>query len=248
MYLCIMEVADLKQEYVGKISMFNLSKKKNTIGIFLYGSEMESLEFICCYIKKCIESGISYDLKGLASETQIVLYANEETLEEKIRIVEEIRKENMELVNSFGVPLHMTARIEESFYGIAGVLKGISYVDYINDLLEVSYYRVIAKLVCTKVSDASDTKIIRDFITLGEISGEDKLASHIQYGELDFGIIKDTINQYVPYVVHTLSIYMEDRERKEELIREFRKSILYVSNVINGKSKREEGNVALGVI
>lgn len=248
-YLCIMEVANLKQDSVGRISMFRSVKKKNNLGIFINGSELEILEFICEYIVKCVNRGLSYELKGVTDDSRVVLYSSVDTIESRLSIIEEISQERRDIVENFGTPLHMTGRIEDSFYGIAGIDKNIKYEEYINEILEVAYYRTIGKLVLAKVSKEEDKDIISNFISLLDVTFSDsKLASNYLYGNVEFGSIKDLINQYIPYVINSISIYMEDDGRNSEFSLEFKKSIRYVANVINGKNKKDSSNIILNLI
>lgn len=247
-YLIVMEVVNLKQEYVGKITMFNSSRKKNNIGIFINGPEKELLQLISEYIMKCVNLGLSYDLKGITDRLLVIFYTTEEDLDSRLKILDEIKEEYPEIVNSMGSPLHMTGRMNESYYGISSIKKDVSYIIYMNDLLEVAYYRVLAKLVGVKIDDQKASLIIENFISLSNVKSQGNLPSTYQYGDVDFGVIKDIINQYIPYVVGTLNIYMEDKNRKEEIALEFRKSIRYISNVTCGKPKKENTNIIFNLL
>ena len=54
-YLTITEIVNLKQETIGKITLFNLKQETYSLGIYIEGQEKDILYFIVEYIKKCIK-------------------------------------------------------------------------------------------------------------------------------------------------------------------------------------------------
>ena len=66
-----------------------------------------------------------------------------------------------------------------------------------------------------------------------------------EYNLVSFEAIKDLVNQYIPLVNSTLNIYMTDHDKKHNLINEFRKSMLYISNICQNRDKRAVSNIAI---
>ena len=69
-----------------------------------------------------------------------------------------------------------------------------------------------------------------------------------KYNGISFSTIKDLINQYIPTISNSLNIYMNDNKQKTILIKEFRKSLQYLSNIIAGKEKKDNSNIAFNLI
>ena len=70
----------------------------------------------------------------------------------------------------------------------------------------------------------------------------------VKYNGISFSTIKDLINQYIPTISSSLNIYMNDNKQKTILIKEFRKSLQYLSNIIAGKEKKDNSNIAFNLI
>ena len=66
-----------------------------------------------------------------------------------------------------------------------------------------------------------------------------------EYDGVNFEAIKDLINQYIPLVSATLSIYLTDKEQHKKIVEEFRKSLLYISNISQNRNKKANSNIAI---
>jgi hypothetical protein len=66
-----------------------------------------------------------------------------------------------------------------------------------------------------------------------------------KYNDVAFDTIKDLINQYIPLISSTLNIYMTDKEKNRSIVSEFKKSILYISNLCQGREKKFPSNIAI---
>jgi len=250
-YLTVTEIVNLKQETIGKITLFNLTQETYSLGIYIEGQEKDILYFIVEYIKKCINNNLSYNLKR--DNNQIVLYTSLATLKQKIKIVEKIKTDNKKQIANLYEPFPLTSKMNHSFYGIAsiGLMNKynecvITYPEYLNDLAEVAYYRVLAKLVISKITDKKAYNIINDFIILNNVKvAKDKLCTKSLYNNIIFSMIKDLINQYIPLVSNTLNVYIEDKKRNKNITIEFKKSLLYLNNIMNSKPKKEKNIISL---
>lgn len=257
-FLSTMETTNLKEKHIGvkEYSLFNNDNAQPTISIYINGPEKERILLLNEYIKKCILNNINYDMSGLCNQNESILYANTKDLSSKLEILNNIAEEHPDWIASFANPVAISSRINQSFYGISSIglynVKKTEYqpfTSYINDLSEVAYYRTLAKLVISKIPDENAQEIINNFILLKNVfftSSKNPLKA--KYNEVKFAIIKDIINQYIPSVSNTLSIYMNEENKKATLIEEFKKSLLYIANLVNGVEKKEKNNIVIGKI
>lgn len=103
--------------------------------------------------------------------------------------------------------------------------------DKIKSILEVAYYRVLAKLTINKATE-DNKNIIESLINLDniEFDTQDKYPTICRYNNYDFNTIKDNINVLIPEVSNSLKKYIEE---KNTLFIEFKKSINYLIDIIN---------------
>lgn len=228
-------------------SLFNISYSFPTISIYLQGEEKELFDLLSNYIYKCIHNNISYEIKsGYNSNDIYILYANENDIETKLDILNTLVPKYK---NKLFTPNPLCSLVNTSCYGITDIglihngLYILPYFDYLNLIFEVAYYRVLSKIVIIKITDEKAENIINNFITLTDL----KLTSDlkIECNNISFETIKDLINQYIPLVTNTISIYMSEEDEKLKLVEEFRKSINYINNILNGKDKKTSSNLAL---
>lgn len=259
--MSIFETLDLKKEHIGtnKNSLFNIPDENYTIRLYINGPELETAILLEEYIKKCVERNISYDMKALGDNIDnhegSIIYANINDIVQKINILNEILKEAPQLKNAFITPIYSSGRLNESIYGIShsGVMNEYnkcinSYNDYFNNICEVAYYRTLSKIIIEILTDKKAKEVISNFISLAEVSfnnAEMRSPELAEYNNVSFDAIKDLVNQYIPLVNSTLNIYMTDESKKNNLIKEFKKSMMYISNICQSRDKRTESNIAI---
>lgn len=257
----INETTDIRIEHIGikNNNIFNTDNYQYTIKIYLNGSSESTHTVINQYIINCVEENINYDMKATGdnrdSQERTILYADINDITKKISILDNIFSEDQSLKKDFANPIHSSGRINNSVYGIShsGVIKEDltcvnSYNDYFNNICEVSYYRILAKIILDIVDDETAKIIIKNFISLQNISfkkAEMNSPELAEYNEISFETIKDLINQYIPLISSTLNIYMTDKEKNKILITEFKKSIMYISNLCQGREKKFPSNIVI---
>ena len=57
--------------------------------------------------------------------------------------------------------------------------------------------------------------------------------------------IIDTIDYYLPNILETLNYYFNNEDQITILVDEFRKSLLYLSNILQGRDKKTISNIAI---
>ena len=204
-------------------------------------------EFIEEYIIKCLENNMDYYLKGLhingKNKDRTIIYSSEKDLNNKLSIIKEIINEHPEWSNKFGTPINFVKPNTESLYSISNYIdKEITYIDYFNDLCEVSYYRVLAKLLLNKINNDNELSIINSLIKLDNTVSKE-LPSKTIYNAYSFDEIKDTINRYIPDIINTVRLYIEEETNIEDFIKEFKKSIIYLYNINNKLDKKSDVNI-----
>lgn len=255
------EAIDIRKEHIGigNNSLFVNNDEPYTIRIYLNGPEHETLLLLKDYIQKCVSFNVNYDMKAMGDNNNnqegTILFANINDITQKINIIEDIFTQNPEYAKVFTTPIYSSGRINDSLYGIShsGVVDENnrcinSYNDYFNNVCEVAYYRTISKIVLDIITDEKAKNIINNFIGLREVSfNKAKMISPelAEYNGINFDTIKDLVNQYIPLVSSTLSIYMDEQDKKEILITEFRKSLLYISNICQNRDRRAASNIAI---
>lgn len=255
------ETTDIKIEHIGirNNTLFNTDNSQYTIKLYLNGPEEETHKVLNDYIVECVSENINYDMKATGdnrdSQERTILYANINDIAKKISILDNIFSEDPTLKRTFGLPIHSSGQINNSVYGIShsGVITNNltcvnSYNDYFNNICEVSYYRVLAKIILDIVDDETAKVIIQNFINLSNVSftkAEMESPELAEYNEVSFDTIKDLINQYIPLISSTLNIYMTDKDKNKSLVSEFKKSIMYISNICQGREKRFPSNIVI---
>ena len=257
----INETTDIRLEHIGirNQTLFNSDNSQYTVKLYLNGPEEETHKVLNKYIVDCVEENINYDMKATGdnrdSQERTILYANINDISKKISILDNIFNEDPLLKKSFSNPIHSSGRINDSVYGIShsGVITNDltcinSYNDYFNNICEVSYYRVLAKIILDIVDDETAKIIIQNFISLQNVSfakADMESPELAEYNNVSFETIKDLINQYIPLISSTLNIYMTDKEKNKAIVTEFKKSIMYISNICQGRDKRFPSNIVI---
>lgn len=257
----INETIDLKKEHIGigENSLFNSNSEPYTLRIYLNSNENTLFNLLAEYVKKCVDNNVNYDMKALGdnqdNEEGAILFANENDIVLKLNFINEILNENPNLKQDFYEPIYSSGRLNNSVYGIShsGIMNEYhqctkSYNDYFNIICEVAYYRTLAKIIIEIITDQKAKEIINNFISLKEVSfnkAEMRRPDLADYNNVNFETIKDLVNQYIPLVTSTLNIYMTESENKKSLVQEFKKSMLYVSNISQNRNKKENSNIAI---
>lgn len=204
--------------------------------------------FLNEYIKECIIKNLNYDLQFFAyeptSKHRTIIYASTKDLSSKLTILSKIDKK---LTLSFGEPFQLASKMKTSYYSIAlNPTYDLSYTEFLNSVLEVSYYRVLAKIVINQNIDPKELIILKNFMLLKNITlTEDKNPLNYLYNKTKFSIIKDIINKNIPNILNTLNLYMVEENYTSKLIIEFNKTILYLINITYSKDKNAKTNIAL---
>ncbi len=242
-------------------NLFNSPDNYNNITINFNGPVFETEFIVNEYIKKCIEDNLNYELTGELNENKehikvlsVYLYASEQDLLTKLHILDNIFKIHHDLRNLFISPLKCSIQIANSPYGIYNRFIGLNdsnpldYIKYFNSLAEVSYYRVLAKIILPKITEEKVITTIEDFINFKNMEtnpNEPRNPLYIKFNNFTFEVIKDLINQYIPLVNDILNSYIELSNSKETMIEEFKKSLLYLHNKCLNKDKNHPSNLSL---
>ncbi len=257
------ETTDIKIEHIGirNNTLFNTDNSQYTIKLYLNGPDEETHRVLNEYIVECVSENLNYDMKATGdnrdSQERTILYANINDISKKISILDKIFDEEPSFKKSFGLPIHSSGQINNSIYGIShsGVIKDDltcvnSYNNYFNNICEVAYYRILSKIILDIIDEDSAKIIIQNFIGLSNVSfskAEMESPELAEYNNVSFDTIKDLINQYIPLISSTLNIYMTDKEKNKSLVSEFKKSIIYISNICQGREKRFPSNIVINI-
>ncbi len=252
------EATDIYSENVGtkEHNMFNVPLDDNDIVIYLSGPLFESNFIINEYIKGCALNNVNYELNieqtDLTSNTY--LYANKNDLTIKLDILDKIGEKHKDLIKTLAMPMKLSTIINNSYYGLSKryVVNDnnyvLNYIDYFNYLSEVSYYRVLAKIVLSKIDDEKNKTIIEDFINLKNVTFNEQELRNLEeakYNGVLFNVVKDLINQYIPSINNILSEYISSSSPKKTLVEEFRKSLMYLNNKCYNYDKNKQDNISL---
>lgn len=232
-------------------NLFNTAEDYNDITIYFNGPEFESNFIVNEYIKRCVEYNVNYALSFEETDTSTLtyLYASKNDIKIKISILDEIAKKYHNILESFALPIKCSLQINDSFYGLTDRYIGeMIFTDYFNYLCEVSYYRVLSKIVIPKITDEKAITIIEDFVNFKNIefaSIEPCNPLYALYNKISFEAIKDLINQYIPLVSSVLTSYIDSSNPKDTIIEEFKKSLLYLHNKCLNIDKNKPSNISL---
>lgn len=250
----IYETIDLKSSSIGISSkiLFNVINTNNNISIYLNGPDKTIITILKKYIKKCIDNNINYELDGLIYNNntyKVVIYSNKKDFKTKITILDNIISKE-EIKNNLTNPLPFSHHQKNNLYSISrrniiNKKEQIPYIEYTNNLLEVAYYRVISKLIINLIDNEKDKNIVSNIIELQKVKCDTLNPQEININNVSFINIKDTINNYIPFINNTLSKYISDTEYQENIIEEFKKAIIYISNIIEGKDKKVLRNITV---
>ncbi len=232
-------------------NIFKVPKVKQNYKIYINAPhDKELYYFLNEYIEKCILNGINYELIGYQinglNKDHTILFASENDIKQKIKILDEIGINKSNIVSSFGSPLEIASQIKDSYYSITNI-ETEDYNEYFNNICEVAYYRVISKILKSRNNTEVDNKILDSIISLENVKINNNNLIDSIYNGITFNEIKDLVNRNIPDIMNTLKIYMEQEDKLDILIEEFKKSLTYLSNILEGVPKKENTNIAIRI-
>ena len=247
--ILLLDTTNIYDDFIG-INNKNIFKTTDyTPEYIIYLNTPNSKEtsyFLTEYIIKCIENNLDYYLKGLNingnNKDRTIIYSQEKDLKNKLSIIEEILNNNSNISNKFGTPIPFVTTSDRQYALSNYINEEITYINYFNDLCELSYYRVLSKLLLNKINNDNEKNIIDSIIDLNNVSPKE-LPSKSIYNAYSFDEIKDTINRHIPDIINTIRLYIEEETNIEEFVKEFKKSLQYIYNVNNNLIKKEENNI-----
>lgn len=258
--LSSVETTDLNVEHIGigDNSLFNTNNFKNYYCLYLSGPSLQTNILINEYIRQCIENNLNYDMKALNKENtrlKTIFYANKDDLIKKITILNKINNNHPEIIAKMINPMHLTSTIDNAYYSVSeiGIIDEngdckLQYSNYLDNLAEVAYYRVLSKLILNKVEEDAKHKILVDFISLDNITfKEDKNPLTAKYTDIEFNSIKELINDYQDMIKKALEISFNDEEKSNDLLQEFTKSIKYIDNIVKNRNRSTKSNLAIEI-
>ena len=266
-----LKTTNYQTEHIGEEGTLNLfhtphSDSHYTIRIYLNSPARNDIyDFLNYYINKCVDENINYNMKGIWNtwdgsvlKDRTILYADTKDIDDKVAILDEIKEVYPETIHAFGEPICACARLHDSYYGIshAGIINPKNhncietYNDYFNSICEVAYYRTLAKLVINlKELDDDDKLIIQSLINLDQdqttFTDDIKSVNNMICETYSIEKIKDTVDYYLTYILETLNYYFNNADQISILVDEFRKSLLYISNILQGRDKKTISNIAI---
>lgn len=247
--ILLLDTTNIYDDFIG-INNKNIFKTTDYIPDYIIylntPNSKETSYFLIEYIIKCIENNLDYYLKGLNingdNKDRTIIYSQEKDLKHKLSIIEEILNNNSDISNKFGTPIPFVTTSDKQYALSNYINDEITYINYFNDLCEVSYYRVLSKLLLNKINNDNEKNIIDSLIDLNNVSPKE-LPSKSIYNAYSFDEIKDTINRHIPDIINTIRLYIEEETNIEEFVKEFKKSLQYIYNVNNNLIKKEDNNI-----
>lgn len=232
----------------GEYNVFKSSNSNQEYSIFINTpNTKETFEFLNEYIKECIVANLNYDMLGFSydqtSKHRTIIYSSQKDLPTKLAILNNLTH----LTNSFGTPFKLASSINNSYYTLAyNPSKDLDYIEYISSLLEVSYYRILTKILINQNIEPKDLTILKSFLLLKNVTiTEDKNPLNYLYNKNKFSIIKDIINKNIPNILNTLNLYMSQDNYTDKLVIELKKSLIYLSNLTYFKDKNSKTILSL---
>ena len=195
-------------------------------------------------------------MKALTEEDnkkKSIIYANKDDLIKKINILNKINNNHPELTCKLGTPMYLTSELPNAYYSISevGLIDEngdctMPYDQYFDDIAEVAYHRVLAKLIISKITEESKKKIVLDLISLDNINFNNKLTES-SFNGIQFQNIKELLNQYQDLVDQALTVSLNDEEKEKEVLEEFIKSLKYLNNIVHNRHRTTNSNIAIEI-
>lgn len=233
---------DLAGEHNGENPIYPferpLPSEKNTLWgynkrLYLNPSlkNISTYKFLAEYIKKCIDRRIPFDMKGFGSMAHsaeqldgMILYSSNEYFDHHIECLEEVIKENPEIMRTFGSPIYTGARVSNEngdvYYtvgaGFPCTYRNQTYNDYIDSAINMTYLTSAARLIkqyfplisteYRKLDEETKT-LINKLNSLEQCS-----AKELQRIELGFKDQKETIRELANKII----TYKKEKGTKQE--------------------------------
>lgn len=203
--------ANLGSEHNGKVPPYQIKvppREKGTYSGYnkrIYMNtkpNMYTSEFLVKYIKKCIDRRIPFDMKGFGSLGHIIseldgtiLYSNNEYFNEHIDVIEEIIRENPELMKKMGTPICTGAMIQNfdgnCYYTITSGMPCYyenvpigTYNDYIDKAINNTYL-----IGCGRIIKYYIDSVLEEYKKL-DIKTKNLVKDVINYHKCDVNRIK----------------------------------------------------------
>lgn len=145
----------LKADRIGKISEVPYGndrphKKDADYRIYINTPNGKNrFEFLEAFIRRCIERNIPYEMKGEEytgdEKDRTCIYCFDEYFEETVRVLEEIKRENPELVSDIGTPI--ATGLNSSYYAIATSRQGATYNNWFDRISSRAINYLCANLI-----------------------------------------------------------------------------------------------------
>lgn len=145
----------LKEDRIGKIEAVPYGndrphKKDADYRIYINTPNGKNrFEFLEAFIRRCIERNIPYEMKGEEhtgdEKDRTCIYCFDEYFEETVRVLEEIKRENPELVSDIGTPI--ATGLNCSYYAITTSRQGATYNYWFNRVSSHAINYLCANLI-----------------------------------------------------------------------------------------------------
>lgn len=145
----------LKEDRIGKIEAIPYGndrphKKDADYRIYINTPNGKNrFEFLEAFIRRCIEKSIPYEMKGEEhtgdEKDRTCIYCFDEYFEETVRVLEEIKRENPELVSDIGTPI--ATGLNCSYYAITTSRQGATYNYWFNRISSHAINYLCANLI-----------------------------------------------------------------------------------------------------
>ena len=198
-----------RKKYRGKDNLMHWINCTRDVRLYITTSCSEyGYLFLMEYIKKCRQNHIECDMKGMdkgnlvdyPGKDQTIFYSFLHDFPTRIKILEEIKREHPEWIETFGSPISGCATLNNSYYGIGHIgaysineesserigfpvcsANTATYNDCIDNLGEYAFYSTLAKYIVksnliNKV-DSKDRKIVECIAGLQGIRQGTKIGS-----------------------------------------------------------------------
>ena len=252
--LSTVETIDLNVEHIGTNdnSLFNIQGEFSDVLIHLNGPKRETQTILNEYIIRCVENNLNYDMKGLTTEnsnSRTIIYSSKKDLIPKLNILNRIIAKNSKMIKKFQKPFCLSSNIKDTIYGLTnnGLIENneclLSYDEYYNRILELAYYRTVAK-VGLDIINKEEHESLYSLINLDKITYPDKNEIYnMEFANKSYADLKAILDKYDKDIREIINSSLENKDLN--IANEFAKSIRYITNVIHHQNKKEDINIAI---
>jgi hypothetical protein len=153
------------------------------------------------------------------------------------------------MVSKFQKPFCLSSNVKDTIYGLTnnGLIENeerlLPYDEYFNRVLELAYYRTIAK-IALNIINKDEHEFLYSLINLDNITYPDKNEiTNLKFSNKTFTEIKSLIDKYDKDIREIINSSLENKDL--DIANEFAKSIRYIINIVHHKNKKEELNIAV---